>query len=118
MVDLTKPVQTRDGRPVRILATDRKSPMRTHPILGLVDNGPNTEDVVCWMPEGRYHESQEHHFDLVNVPPPPPVVVYANVYPAGPRLFGAYASRADADLGAGGTRVGCMRIVLEERFDD
>lgn len=74
-LDLTKPVQTRDGYPVRILCTDRKS---NRPLVGLV-----TEDsceVVCsWPTSGRFYSDEYHPLDLINVPPKP-VKYYTHVY--------------------------------------
>lgn len=66
-IDFTKPVQTVDGRKVRILCTDRVDNL--YPIVGLViDRG--IESTHCWTRTGRdtfgEHDSP---WDLINVPP-------------------------------------------------
>lgn len=77
-LDLNKPVQTRDGRPVRILCTDaRFGP--GHRIVGLIDNGG--ADTWCsWKPSGfAFQDGMERNYDLINVPPKP-VKYYVHVY--------------------------------------
>jgi hypothetical protein len=69
MVDLTKPVQTRDGRKVRILCTDANS--AAGPIVGLVLNSPNQEYVEHWFSDGAFMADKTwDDRDLVNAPPP------------------------------------------------
>lgn len=66
-LDLTKPVQTRDGRPARIICTDRKSDH--YPILALLmEDG--TEYTTSFTVDGEcYQNGGENRTDLVNVPP-------------------------------------------------
>ena len=59
MIDFDKPVQTRDGRKVRILCTD--GPGDT-PIIGLVDGNSYPS---IWKEGGKHASSPT---DLVNVP--------------------------------------------------
>lgn len=65
-LDRNKPVQTRDGRPVRIITWTEGS--ETYPIVGFVgaDKAPDV-----WTAEGKFVDGQtyEHIYDLVNVPP-------------------------------------------------
>ena len=65
-LDLTKPVQTRDGRAVRILATDIKSDA---PIVAAIQIFKNDEKVYCYKANGNLLGSiYENLLDLVNVP--------------------------------------------------
>lgn len=65
--DPTKPVQTRDGRPVRIIATDRKSSAGAS-IVALVPHPvADEEDVVRFKADGTFF-SGGRNSDLVNVP--------------------------------------------------
>jgi len=58
--------QTRDGRAVRILATDVKG--TELPVLGLITFGEN-EDDYHWTLDGRYRLSDEDNdLDLIPVP--------------------------------------------------
>lgn len=67
--DPTKPVQTRDGRPARIICTDRKDD--GWPIVAIyADNSAGrTEGVGCYTREGRFGDyGSDNRLDLVNVP--------------------------------------------------
>ncbi len=75
-VDFTKPVQTRDGRKVRLLCVDASN---TSPIIGLVRETPSVEICLSWDPNGCFggspvlgnvHLSRYSDHDLVNVKDP------------------------------------------------
>ena len=63
-LDLTKPVQTRDGREVRIYATDGRKPHTLH--------GAMNEDgewvLASWFPDGIWCSGGGDSRDLINVP--------------------------------------------------
>jgi hypothetical protein len=68
MFDPSKPVQTRDGRPARILATDRKAPVGSPlSIIALVENNHGYEFTAKYDTDGRARLSPSMS-DLVNVP--------------------------------------------------
>lgn len=75
-LDLAKPVQTRDGRPVKIDRTDLKN---EKPIAGVVTNSDGCEYVTQWFSSGRRYASCESALDLINVPPKP-VKYYVNAF--------------------------------------
>lgn len=50
-IDLTKPIETTDGRPARIICTDMKNRDDSHNIVALVTQPHG--------PEGIYHYSQD-----------------------------------------------------------
>lgn len=84
--DPTKPVTTRDGRPVRIICTDRDS--RDGSIVALIkidrENDPvHFEQCLSYYSDGKYvdHESVKDPWDLVNVPSVR--FEYQNVYKQG-----------------------------------
>lgn len=65
-IDFTKPVQTRSGKPVRIICMDRQGDL---PIVGLLKIRDNYEIVNYWLKNGSYLLNQEiSPNDLVNVP--------------------------------------------------
>ena len=67
-LDLTKPIQTRDGRAVRILASDVKG---TYPLVAAVTRrNTNREAVEAYTIEGRFLNNRENPLDLINLPPP------------------------------------------------
>lgn len=102
--DPTKPAQTRDGRPARILATDLKSPM---PILAAIPHPvmPAQESAVAVFPSGQFSLNSKGPTDLVNVPEV--TVEYLNVYPNGvlnnddssTKLFGPFPTQRRAANG-------------------
>jgi hypothetical protein len=65
MLDLSKPIQTRDGKPARVIATDLKG---TDNIIALIDYG-ETESIGVRLRDGRSNTEEEMASDLINVPP-------------------------------------------------
>lgn len=66
-IDLTKPVQTRSGRKVRILAHDRKG-QTLYPIVALVTDEDGDEVVECFRSDGGWLATGENDQDLINLP--------------------------------------------------
>ncbi len=69
-LDLTKPVQTRDGQPVRILCTDRKSKVG-QAVCALVLKTDGSELLLSYSKEGVLFNlggEEPTPTDLVNVP--------------------------------------------------
>lgn len=65
-LDLTKPVQTRGGCPVRILCMDAKG---TFPIVALVTCLDGSEMMAMYTPNGDYMHRGMTYMDLINVKP-------------------------------------------------
>lgn len=62
MIDFTKPVYTRNGKPVRILCTD--GPNAEFPVIGIIEGCGDPE---TWMPSGQYgYGDEESPWDLRN----------------------------------------------------
>lgn len=117
-LDLTAPVQTREGNSVRILATNRKG---RYPVVGLVLVG-DREDLSSWTDDGRPHEriAEELPGDLVNVPQQR--TVWVNVYGGKIGMSTlAHPSREAAEKAAidSSTRIACIRVTYTEgQFDE
>ena len=106
-IDWTKPVQTRDGRKVRVLCTD--GPKRS-PVIGIVDG--NTYPSI-WDGKGKNASSAT---DLINVPEKR--VVWVNMYPGDHGSYG-YDEKAIADDYCGLHREACIRVEYEVgQFDE
>lgn len=75
-IEMGKRYQTRDGRPVRLLCTDKKGEF---PVVGVVpyDDG-GAEDMEEWTSTGGYYSDQDGDTDLDLVPMLEKVTV--NVY--------------------------------------
>ena len=124
-LDLSKPVQTRDGKPVRVICVNRDSGKKGYtdrPIIALVSEGEHGESVGLYDQYGRTaggYDDQPSPYDLVNVPVKksgwvnigskvrcnPGVVICSNVYET---KEAADAANTAAD------RVTCIRIEWEE----
>ena len=61
-LDLTKPVQTRDGRKVRVLCTDGPGDL---PVVGFIEGNVTTTQ---WPVGGEYYGGELRDFDLINTP--------------------------------------------------
>ena len=69
-INWNKPVQTRDGRKVRILAADARG---DYPVIGLIESpGDPTDDCEFWTESGAFYSDRDGSpEDLINVPTPP-----------------------------------------------
>jgi hypothetical protein len=93
-LDFSKPVQTRDGRAVRILCTNAKN--RSNPVIGLIDAG-DRESLVEWRSDGRYFGNTESECDLVNVPTKRTVWVTVDTRPGDGQIGYVFASKESAE---------------------
>lgn len=67
-LDPTRPVQTRDGRPARILATDiKRDDGLTLAVASGYRNAPDEEYLGMRHPNGRVTLAYEHDDDIINV---------------------------------------------------
>lgn len=65
-IDLTTPVQTRDGKKVRIIAVDIVG--SEYPVVAAVTQGV-FESLERYTSDGRFGLAPSHHLDLVPIPP-------------------------------------------------
>lgn len=113
LLDLTKPLQTKAQRPVRILSTEGKEP---YPIVGYIGDSPRP---TAWTQEGKCHNDAPVA-NLENVPPARHVG-YVNVYgdDGDGYTYAVRKDRATADERAGDGRIACVRIEYTEgQFDE
>lgn len=108
MIDINKKYRTRDGREVRIYATDG---FHDHAIHGAVKNGHNWS--VCgWYSDGVYARSYRNGpRDLIEIRPRHKRTVWLNVYPSS--MFGYATTREKADLCASPERIACIKVDLD-----
>ncbi len=115
MLDINKPIQTRDGRPVEILTFKGRS--SRYPIVGYV--GDST-DTYTWTVDGTYLVGDVKPTDLVNTSQKH--IGYANVYLAasseGLYNIYSYPTRDHADRMKAGNRIACIRIEFVEGQND
>lgn len=58
-----KLLQTRNGKPVRLLCLDAKR--TTYHIIGLIQYPIDGEAIESWAIDGKYNGDNNHHLDLV-----------------------------------------------------
>jgi hypothetical protein len=108
--DPTKPVQTRDGRKARIVATGLNCIQGS--IVAVVTHQDGGEYAGHFFDDGRYILGEEGDLDLVNVPEKRGF--WVNFYPGQGGWVFLHPSRKEADIDAGASRVACKYIEFEE----
>lgn len=108
MLDLTKPVQTKDGRPVRLLCADAK---KTQPIVGLVQNKDGTETLRCWSADGSWLlDDKATPKDLINSHEKR--MAWVNVYPE-PDCDQLHYTKKSAERGRAGRCIATVEVQYE-----
>lgn len=112
--DPTKPVQTRDGKPARIIATNRRSQGGSYPIIALITHSTGSEEIALFTEQGLYnYGGLPSSTDLINVPEKRTYERWVNVYADG-SAGGPHLDRQSADsAGAHTGRVACIHIKRE-----
>lgn len=104
-LDLTKPVQTRDGRRVKIYA---------------MDGAPHSLIHAAKLVDGGWEAFGTDGSDLMNVPAPIDRTAWVNVYRsgAGPSDCECFKSKDLADRHASPTRIACIQIQIKGNEGD
>lgn len=111
-IDWTKPIETMDGCPARVIATDIKGDCRF--ALAVTKESLPWEIVI---------QTDENGADWAQKPvvrnvPPAPVVRYFNVY-SDCRVGVGHNTRKKADYNAMPDRIACVRVEFKEgQFDE
>ena len=114
-IDITKKYRTRDGRAVRILATDIKN--EPWVVAAAIRNDGGYEIVMPYMADGSSASCRETHLDLIEVRPRHKFYMWVNVY--SPCLVrdsvagSGWRTREDADLSARSGRVACIKVEID-----
>lgn len=110
--DPTKPCTTRNGRPARIVCTDRK--LHGGPIVALYIDESGGEQIASYTPDGNLWCRNDRRYDLINIPEK--IEGWVNFYDSGEGSFRGYSypSRADADRTAKDERIACIKISFTE----
>lgn len=109
MIDKTKTYRTRDGREVRIYATDGNG---ERPIHGAVLSEMGWT-CFTWMGDGKYTGDGfgTHSRDLIEVKPRIKREVWVNVYPTD---FTIHRDKQAADYMCGNSsRIACVRLTID-----
>ena len=108
-------VVTRDGRPVRIICTDRKG---VTPIIALVNNGLSEELGYAFYSDGKVFIDKDNELDLFFVPEKHEGWININKWPNGVRDTDGIIYDTELDIPdippVGGKRVSTIKIEWEE----
>lgn len=106
MIDKNKKYRTRDGREVRIYATDGENEW---PVHGAVWNEDGWHP-VAWMRDGRWSH-QNTLTDLIEVKPRIKREVWVNVYPH--RMGVPHGNKAYVDMHRGKDAIACVKLTID-----
>ena len=101
MIDLTKQYRTRDGREVRIYATDASG---SYPVHGAVKDGD------IWVEYSWFGLHKPHESDLIEVRPRIRRELWVNVFDD---IFFVHTSKEEADLLGGEGRIACVCVMID-----
>lgn len=110
MIDKSKQYRTRDGREVRIYATDGYPSLTVHGAIKLEDRW----EIVAWRSDGRLGGYAESDSDLIEVKPRIKREVWVNVYPeeSGMNTHAHDCKKAANDC-AGPDRIACVKLTID-----
>ena len=108
-------VVTRDGRPVRIICTDRKG---ATPIIALVNDGLSEELGHAFYSDGKIFSDEDNELDLFFAPEKHEGWIIINMWPDGERDTNGIIYDTELDVPnmppVGGKRVATIKIEWEE----
>jgi hypothetical protein len=110
MIDINKQYRTRDGREVRIYATD--GGLENCMVHGAMKNKMGYWQIASWYTKhgGFYDNPDQHPHDLIEVRPRHKRTVWVNVYD---NAICDFRTKEDADRYAGDTRIACIKVDLD-----
>ena len=108
MIDIKKKYRTRDGREVRIYATDGQEDWPIHGAT-LKSFGWSSD---CWTKDGSTLTNMPHSHDLIEVRHRHKRTVWLNMYGSGV-VPEACSSKERADLAAACGRIACIKVELD-----
>ena len=113
MIDIDKEYRTRDGREVRIYATDGGDLVEGQTIHGSILNGNNWVFAIWNAETGKNYANSAaiSQIDLIEVKLRIYRRVWINVYPD--RCSGAYREKKHADHQAAPDRIGCVQVEID-----
>lgn len=106
MIDIKKQYRTRDGREVRIYATDGRGDW---PVHGAVKNEDGWNPTI-WRVSGRWSTSENMAGDLIEVKPRIKREVWVNVFDNSNAFW---STQEEADKMCGKQRIACVRLTID-----
>jgi len=110
MIDITKKYRTRDGREVRIYATDGKYPFL---VQGAVKTEHGEWKQVSWTSGGNFLLVNGCHNDLIEVRPRHKRTVWLNVYEQSTSIWDSKEHADSRASRASCGRIACIKVELD-----
>jgi len=110
MIDIIKNYRTRDGREVRLYATDGEYPCKIH---GAFKTEKGEWRHAYWTSKGSFVLAGESDSDLIEMKPRHKRAVWLNLYPNDDSSPWAYKSKKEADQWGAETRIACIKVELD-----
>ena len=108
MISMQKAYRTRDGREVRIYATDGDKDQAVHGAVKCPDGWTS----YAWFSDGQYARADRNgRHDLIEVRPRHKRMVWLNVYDSG--VSRGFELREWADVHADNDRIACIKVELD-----
>jgi hypothetical protein len=108
MIDKNKVYKTRDGREVRIYATDGRGEFQIHGAIKTDVGWSCTE----WKLNGQSYANRSGPNDLIEVRPRHKRTVWVNVYSTS-RHVEAFVDKMMADKMSASSRIACIKVELD-----
>jgi hypothetical protein len=109
MIDINKKYRTRDGREVRIYATDGGGPC---PVHGAIKND-DVWQCTNWLSNGLNYGNSKQFADIIEVKPRIQRTMWVNVYPNPISTGAAHLSKKIADQNAMSDRLACVKVEID-----
>jgi len=108
--DPTKPVQTRDGRPARVICADARGGW---PIIALVEVSEGCEETSVHREDGSYNSADpQSRRDLINIPEKRTLDIWVDINSFG-RLTWVHDSKGAANAHPRRDLIACVHIIHE-----
>jgi HD-like signal output (HDOD) protein len=110
MIDINKKYRTRDGREVRIYATDGGG---GYPVQGAIFSKELGWLLATWSMDGCALNDIDHHQDLIEAKPRIQRTMWVNVYPRLSCTGANHSNKKDADQNAACNRIACVKVEID-----
>ena len=109
MIDINKQYRTRNGREVRIYATDEGCGVAS--VHGAIKTKDGIWHVYSWSEDGLSIFGRERDEDLIEIRPRHKWTAWMNIY--GPTSFTSHISREQAEDEQDENRIACIKVKLD-----
>jgi hypothetical protein len=110
VIDISKQYRTRDGREVRIYATDGEHGELVH---GAIKHKEYGWQSMLWFADGHYHDGENSCSDLIEVRPRHKRTVWVNMYEQSTSIWDSKEHADSRAARASCDRIACIKVELD-----